>query len=767
MVLTDKMKMTMKKLLFTSFILLSLAFVGFSQTIPPPYINYQAVLYDVNGSNPNAVLANQSFATYVNIQDELGNLLYKEEHYASTDANGQITVKIGDGVYLQGTITNFNQINWGTGKYYLIVDFDINGTISSTAPEQLVTVPYSFYAGKAGNGMTAVADNGNGTLTFTYENGQTYITPTLSGIQGPIGPAGPQGPQGVPGPQGTTGVAGPAGATGPQGPIGLTGATGSTGPQGPTGLTGATGATGHQGPIGLTGATGSTGPQGVAGTNGTAVLNGITNPLSTTGINGDFYINTATYTLFGPKASGAWPTGVSLVGPTGATGPQGPTGLTGATGATGPQGPIGLTGATGSTGPQGVAGTNGTAVLNGTTNPLTTTGANGDFYINTATNTLFGPKASGAWPTGVSLVGPTGVTGPQGPIGLTGATGTTGLQGPIGLTGATGPQGPQGVVGTNGTNGTNGADGKNTLAKTTTEAAGANCTTGGVKIEYGLDANNNATLDAGEINASLTKYVCNGEVGLTGSQGTQGPQGIQGPSGANGSNGQNALIKTTTEPAGANCTNGGTKIETGIDTDGNGVLDAGEVNSIQTKYVCNGNSTSYTAGNDISVNNGVISVKRKIGITSTTNWTCPSGVTQITVELWGAGGGNGGGSFPQSGGNGGYNRNTFTVVPGNIYSITIGNGGNGNTSTPPYNGGTGGSSNFAGLLSAPGGNGGACCSGGTAPGGSVTNWPYTSYGSPSYIPVHFFNVPGLATGGSGSNTTPNSGQAGFCIISIN
>jgi hypothetical protein len=457
----------MKKYYFTLLIVTTFAFLGHSQTIPPPYINYQAVLYDVNGPNPNAVLANQSFATYVNIQDELGNLLYKEEHYASTDANGQITVKIGDGVYLQGTITNFNQINWGTGKYYLIVDFDINGTISSTAPEQLVTVPYSFYAGKAGNGMTAVADNGNGTLTFTYANGQTYITPTLSGIQGPNGPAGLQGPQGV---------------------------------------------------------------QGIAG----------------------------------------------------------------------PQGPIGLTGATGSTGPQGVAGTNGTAVLNGTINPLSTTGANGDFYINTATNTLFGPKASGAWPTGVALVGPTGATGPQGPIGLTGASGTTGLQGPIGLTGATGPQGPQGVVGINGTNG---ADGKNTLAKTTTEAAGANCTTGGVKIEYGLDANNNATLDAGEINASLTKYVCNGEVGLTGSQGTQGPQGIQGPSGANGLNGQNALIKTTTEPAGANCTNGGTKIETGLDANSNGVLDAGEVNAGQTKYVCNGLTISSEI-TPVQLNNG-------------------------------------------------------------------------------------------------------------------------------------------------------------------
>jgi hypothetical protein len=312
------------KNLIISLIILSFATFAQSQTIPPPYINYQAVLYDVNGPNPNAVLATTNLATYVNIQDELGNLLYKEEHFSSTDANGQITIKIGDGVYLQGPITNFNQINWGTGKYYLIVDFDINGTISSTAPEQLVTVPYSFYAGKAGNGMTAVADNGNGTLTFTYANGQTYITPALSGIQGPIGPAGPQGLQG---PQGVQGIAGP------------------------------------QGPIGLTGATGLTGPQGVAGTNGTAVLNGNSNPLTTTGANGDFYINTATNTLFGPKASGAWPTGVSLVGPTGATGAQGPQGVQGIAG---PQGPIGLTGATGvagAQGPQGIQGPQGASGL--------------------------------------------------------------------------------------------------------------------------------------------------------------------------------------------------------------------------------------------------------------------------------------------------------------------------------------------------------------------------------------------------------------------
>ena len=186
----------MKKLLFTTLIFLSLAFAGFSQTIPPPYINYQAVLYDVNSASPNTPLTNQSFTTFVNINDELNELVYREEHYASTDANGLITVKIGAGDYVDGSISNLNDINWGVGKYFLVVDFVINGDTSSTASEQLVTVPYSFYAGKSGNGISAIADNGDGTLTFVYLDGTTYITPILSGLQGPIGPAGPAGSSG-------------------------------------------------------------------------------------------------------------------------------------------------------------------------------------------------------------------------------------------------------------------------------------------------------------------------------------------------------------------------------------------------------------------------------------------------------------------------------------------------------------------------------------------------------------------------------------------
>jgi hypothetical protein len=138
--------------------------------------------------------------------------------------------------------------------------------------------------------------------------------------------------------------------------------------------------------------------------------------------------------------------------------------------------------------------------------------------------------------------GPQGATGPQGPQGLTGATGPQGAigltgpagpQGPAGATGAQGPVGAQGPQGLPGANGTNGSNGQNTLVKTTTETAGVNCTTGGVKLEYGLDANNNGVLDVIEINASLTKFVCNG---VTGPQGPIGMQGIQGQPGANVTN---------------------------------------------------------------------------------------------------------------------------------------------------------------------------------------------------------------------------------------
>jgi hypothetical protein len=94
---------------------------------------------------------------------------------------------------------------------------------------------------------------------------------------------------------------------------------------------------------------------------------------------------------------------------------------------------VALKGAQGSQGIQGTPGTNGTngvdgkTVLNGTVAPGVGVGQNGDFYINTTESKIYGPKASGNWPTGVSLKGTNGTNGTNGADGAQGPAGPSGV----------------------------------------------------------------------------------------------------------------------------------------------------------------------------------------------------------------------------------------------------------------------------------------------------------------------------------------------------
>jgi hypothetical protein len=69
---------------------------------------------------------------------------------------------------------------------------------------------------------------------------------------------------------------------------------------------------------------GDTGPAGADGTDGRTILSGAVDP-TTEGEDGDFYLNTATSTIFGPKAAGTWPSGVSIIGAAGVGVPVGGT----------------------------------------------------------------------------------------------------------------------------------------------------------------------------------------------------------------------------------------------------------------------------------------------------------------------------------------------------------------------------------------------------------------------------------------------------------
>ena len=129
---------------------------------------------------------------------------------------------------------------------------------------------------------------------------------------------------------------------------------------------------------------------------------------------------------------------------------------------------------------------------------------------------------------------------------------------------------------------TEGSPGTASLTSLSPEAAGANCKSGGTKITSGLDLDANGTLDPAEVTS--TQYVCHGASGNDGANGENGTGG-----------GSGSLVNVESEPKGANSANGGLRVQTGSDKDGNGKLDDAEVTG--TQYVCNGtNGTNGSGG---------------------------------------------------------------------------------------------------------------------------------------------------------------------------
>ncbi len=204
--------------------------------------------------------------------------------------------------------------------------------------------------------------------------------------------------------------------------------------------------------------------------------------------------------------------------------------------------------------------------------------------------------------------------------------------------GSIGETGPQGEVG---------IDGTSALVVTTAEAAGANCAGGGVRLDVGIDDNADGTLDAGEIDA--TSYICNGADGADGVDGlnsltrtsTNGVTGCgsaggvtiesgldtdgsgtldngevtQSNSVCNGSDGATSLVEVNVEAAGANCAAGGQQIVSGVDEDGDGALTGAEI--ADTSYVCD------------PINN-LVNVSAVLTGSST---ICPNGGSRVDVGL--------------------------------------------------------------------------------------------------------------------------------------
>ncbi|UCS93846.1 collagen-like protein [Echinicola marina] len=132
---------------------------------------------------------------------------------------------------------------------------------------------------------------------------------------------------------------------------------------------------GEQGPEGPQGEKGEQGEQGIPGVDGNSLLYGNQPPEPSDGKEGDFYIDTHSSELYGPKTAFGW---------------GDPTGLQGE---------------------PGKDGEDGSRIYSGSMSPSLNIGELGDFYFQTTIGVLYGPKRSTGWGSGVSLKGPQGEPG--------------------------------------------------------------------------------------------------------------------------------------------------------------------------------------------------------------------------------------------------------------------------------------------------------------------------------------------------------------------
>ena len=130
---------------------------------------------------------------------------------------------------------------------------------------------------------------------------------------------------------------------------------------------------------------------------GLSVLNGTTVPSPELGMEGEFYIRTSNWTIYGPKSGGSWGSAVNMLGVEGTDGTNGVDGADGSVWTVSAGAPSG--------------------------------GVNGDMHLHTGTYDVY-RKASGTW----SVVG--NIKGADGTNGTNGTNGTDGIDGIDGADGS-------------------------------------------------------------------------------------------------------------------------------------------------------------------------------------------------------------------------------------------------------------------------------------------------------------------------------------------
>jgi hypothetical protein len=124
----------------------SLLFVGHIFAQAPQIIGYQAVIRNAQDS----LLRDQQIGIQISLMQGwvTGDEVYVESQITSTNINGLITIQIGTGTQISGSL---NGVDWSDGPYFLNTAIDPTGgtNYTITGTSQLLSVPYALHANTA------------------------------------------------------------------------------------------------------------------------------------------------------------------------------------------------------------------------------------------------------------------------------------------------------------------------------------------------------------------------------------------------------------------------------------------------------------------------------------------------------------------------------------------------------------------------------------------------------------------------------------------
>ena len=175
----------MKKFLTFSTAVLLMASV-FAQA--PEKMSYQAVIRN----SSEALVTNTTVGMQISILQgsASGTAVYVETQSPTTNANGLISIKIGDGTVQSGDFTN---IEWANGPYFIKTETDPAGgtDYTITGTNQLLSVPYALHAKTAETVTGGITESDPSVPTGTtpgemqYWNGTAWVT-VAAGNEGQI-----------------------------------------------------------------------------------------------------------------------------------------------------------------------------------------------------------------------------------------------------------------------------------------------------------------------------------------------------------------------------------------------------------------------------------------------------------------------------------------------------------------------------------------------------------------------------------------------------